>query len=277
MSEQNEDTIVVEDVAAIASAGGVLPAGPDEIGDEPFRLIVDETPPQAAPDAEKEALKARLAAAEADAQAARGAPVEAIARGLDALAARVATPQVQAQPAAGEDFAEVKKRLNEKYYEDPVAAGLELLERYKTFEDGNAVKRNLAVSYELAAKSADDSAFLAKYKKEIDEEVARLPVDVRQNDPGAVRRAMRVVRADHLDELVADAVAKQVPAAPQAQAQGVRAPAQYAEAPGARSVSQVREVRVTPQQRAMIDAFVTVNPVTESVAYNVLSRRGWRM
>lgn len=273
MPEQNE-TIVVDDVAAVAGAG-VLPAGPDEVGDEPFRLIVDETPPAPAVDAEKEALKARLAAAEADAVAARGAPVEAIARGLEALTSRVTPPSPSVQQPT-EDFAEVKKRLNEKYYEDPVAAQLELLERYKNHEDAGTVKRNLAVSYELAAKSADDAAFLAKYKKEIDEEVARLPVDVRQNDPGAVRKAMRVVRADHLDELVADAVAKVTPGAPVAPVQGRAAPAQYAEVPGARAVSQAREVRVTSQQKAMIDAFVAVNPVTESVAYSVLARRGWR-
>lgn len=243
--------------------------------DGALSIVVDDGTPK--PDAEKEALKAALAAKEAEAQRLAGQPVDVLAKGLDALAKSVQRP-AQAAPLPGqqpgETLEDFKKRINEKAFESPFDAYMEVLERYKGAEDSAQVARNLAYSKALAAQDAAAKPFIAKYADEIEAEIALLPPQVRQNDPKAYARAVQIVKANHIDDLVAEAVAaKAAPAAPQA-AVAPRA-AQYAESPSlANATPQKRQVTLSRSKYAQIEQHASNFGVEFSKAYEYFEAHG---
>jgi hypothetical protein len=126
--------------------------------------VGDDVP---ATDAEKEALKAQLAARDAEVARLANAPVETIAKGLEALSKgmRPAAPATAPIPGQqpGESLEEFEKRYNEQSYENPFRAALGLLERYKGSEDASQVQRNLAYSKAIAQSDPVVKATMSKY------------------------------------------------------------------------------------------------------------------
>jgi hypothetical protein len=210
-----------------------------------LEIAIGEPAPEVDP--EKEALRKQLAEQAAALERAAAAPTEAIASGLADLGRSLRTPVAQAPaPAQGEDFEAARKRFNEKFFEDPMAAFAEGLQMFKGSEDAQTVKRNLAYSKTILEADSEAKAFYVKHADEVEAQIATLPADVRANDPLAYRRALRIVQADHIDELVA--ARTQATSAPVAPAV-VPKPANYSESPSI-AAAPVRTKITIPQSKA---------------------------
>jgi hypothetical protein len=81
--------------------------------------------------------------------------------------------------------------------------------------------------------------------------VATLPPSVRQNDPGAYARAVRIVRAAHVDEIVAEEVAK-LKGAPAVQPASPSA-ARHVESGSIASAPSKRTVTLTRNQLSYVE------------------------
>jgi hypothetical protein len=268
MSDTSQtDDIVVEVVTP--------PLTPEAIYSSP-ELEVQIGEPAPVEDPEKVTLRAQLAEATARTQQAQQAPVEAIAAGLadlgKALKPQQATPALIQQP--GETPEAYKKRINDKFYDSPVDGIIEVLQTYKGAEDATAVRRNLAYSKTILEGSAEDKAFYAKHADEVEAQLGMLPQDTRATDPFAYRKALRIVQADHIDELVAARVGQQA-AAPALVPTAPATPAAYTEHPTIASAPPKQRIVISSAKNAEIENYAATYGIGKDIAIELYRDNGW--
>lgn len=223
--------------------------------------IQEETNEQAGPSKEDllkefEALKAQNAElkTKADSSQALKSSFEEFGTRLEKAQSRAPmAPAMQQQP--GESIEEFKKRINQKYLEDPYETMVEFSNRYVGSAMQTVVEQSLALQREIAVLKSPDKDFISKYRDEIDAEVSRYPTEMRLKDPEVYDRSIALVKARHMDEIIAQKVAEAIaqkggaaPAAP--------APRGQAEAPalGSPPASGPRVISLSPAKKARIEA-----------------------
>jgi len=166
-----------------------------------------------------------------------------------------AAPAIQQQP--GESLEDFKKRINQKYLEDPYETMVEFSNRYVGSAMQTIVEQSLALQREIAVLKSPDKDFISKYREEIDSEVNRYPTEMRLKDPEVYERSIALVKARHMDEIIQQKVAEEIarrtgapasPAAPAPRGQS-EAPALGSPPPGT-----PRVISLSPAKRARIEA-----------------------
>lgn len=192
---------------------------------------------------------------------------------LEKIVSRPA-PAAPIQQQPGESLEAFKERINRKYLEDPYETMVEFSNRYVGGALQTMAQQSMQLQRKLAYLEADDKDFVRKHQDEIEQEVARIPVDQQMRDPEAYKRAMDTVRARHMDEIiaikVAEAIAKATGAAPAAPA-AARSPLGASETPvipGAPASSPAgssssRRVSLTPAQIARLEARQKLEGMTQ--------------
>lgn len=223
--------------------------------------IQEESAEQSGPSKEDllkefEALKAQNAElrTKADSSQALKSSFEEFGTRLEKAQSRApVAPAMQQQP--GESIEEFKKRINQKYLEDPYETMVEFSNRYVGSAMQTVVEQSLALQREIAVLKSPDKDFISKYRDEIDAEVSRYPTEMRLKDPEVYDRSIALVKARHMDEIIAQKVAEAIaqksgtpPAAP--------TPRGQAEAPalGAPPAAGPRVISLSPAKKARIEA-----------------------
>lgn len=234
--------------------------------DETQIVLADDTP---AVDAEKDALRAELASKQAALERAQGAPVDAIAKGLEGLRESLrpaASPAGNAPPAF--DLNAFKEETNKRYFDDPTGVTLELLDRFSGAQNNEMAKLNLSYSKQFLLTDTKDKALYDRFSKEVEEEVTKRPLEDRAKRIDVYRDALAVVKGRHFDELVAEAAAKG-PIAP-------ARPASYSETGAVRAPVAVAKTSVAIKRSdySAVRNFADTYGISEGDAARVMLDRG---
>ncbi len=130
---------------------------------------------------------------------------------LEQVAGRPQAPTVAQQP--GETAEAFKQRINSKILEDPYETMLEFTNKVMGGAFQTVADQMLATQRKIAYLESDDKEFFTRHQKEIDEEVQRTPLDQRVRDADVYKRAIDMVKARNMGEIIAAEVAKAVAAA----------------------------------------------------------------
>ena len=190
----------------------------DEVEDEDdFQILVegrDEIPPEEeeVPREEgpsREELLSELASLRArqELTTSQLGDRETLERGFDRLSQVLSSQQGASQQGTGpqETWDDVKKRLSKDFYNDPMSALEEALKFAIRTEVAPAFhqtqelvsKTALTASRQAAEANPSNKTILDRYRKEVEEEVGRLP-----GGPDVYERACQTVGMRHFDELI---------------------------------------------------------------------------
>jgi len=250
--------------SAAEVAGASAPEPPLYEDDETQIVLADDGP---AVDAEKDALRAELATKQAALERAQGAPVDAIAKGLEGLRESL-RPAAPANAPASFDLNAFKEETNKRYFDDPTGVTLELMDRFAGAQNAETAKLNLSYSKQFLVSDPKDKALYERFEKEVDEEVTKRPAADRAQRIDVYKDALAVVKGRHFDELVAEATAK----APAVAAR----PASYSEAGAVRVAATPAKstVAVKRSDYAAVKGFADTYGISEGDAARVMIDRG---
>jgi hypothetical protein len=185
---------------------------PDEqpVAEDDIEIVAGDpnAPPAAESKKSYEDLVAEIQAERAakEALAARVDPVAALQSTLkEALAGREATPATP-QQAPGENDEDFSKRLKESFFEDPVSH----LDKWGMRKLAPILNQQASMTQALLRRDIERDpkwgGTYSRYKGEVDKIVASR--GDRYTNPDIYQEAVRSIAASHIDELVAEAVAK---------------------------------------------------------------------
>lgn len=194
---------------------------------------------------------------------------------LEQVARPTQAPQVAQQP--GETVEQFKQRINERILENPYETLMEFTNRAVGGAFQTVAEQMLAQQRKLAYLETDDKDFFTRHQKEIDEEVQRTPVEQRVRDPEIYRRAVDLVKARNMNEIIAAEVAKAVAAAGMQKAAPASAPVGLSDTPAATlapsstpaalsaasATGGPRRVQMTPAKRARIERQMMIDNVPQ--------------
>lgn len=178
----------------------------------------------------------------------------------------VSRPAPAQQPAMQQETPQARKeRLEKQSLDRPIDTIMETVEPIV-----ESLFRNQVLLARRVARSEDPETF-KNYGKEIDELAQRLPIH-QQNDPDAYKQIADVVRARHIDDIVAQRVkeelAKQTPPAAQPGLEAASPPsrpvgslAPRGAAPSAAAAASKRGIRISKEQERTILARMEVDGI----------------
>ncbi len=168
-------------------------------------------------------------------------------------------------------------KINEKFFDNPAAAILELQGKVQEMNQANLVNQNLAISKRLVTSDPENKKLYARWGSEVDSIVAGMPPQAKAMDPDPYLTALNIVKAHHFDDLWQEKLAEleggngKPKLAPK--------PANYAEGSAIRgapaSVPRVREeIQLSPSQKSAIQKFADDNAMSFEGALRVARLRG---
>lgn len=247
---------------------------PDSVyNDEETEVFVDETPDQG----EQSKLIEELRAKQAELQA-KVDPVEALKTAVQGLGGQLkpaeTKPDVSVRPNVGvQDWKQYENDFNTKVFENPFAAITDIVSKATEMQSASVANQNLAYSRRIVQIDPATKDHYSRWANEVEAEVAKMPVSVRASNPNVYEDALRVVKANHLDELIAEKISASQGAAPQAN----KAPAQYAEgskvAPAATQAAR-KQVRVSQTKMNEINSYAEQWGIPVEAAVRLYQQRG---
>lgn len=252
MAKPKDDSVPVVEFAAAEDDDDA--AGREDDSLEVVAGDPDEKPPAPAGKtyeqlvAEVQAEKSR-----ADALAARVDPVAALQATLkETLGQREAAPPPQPPPLPGESDVDYAKRMKETFFEDPAGNLDSHLDRWSQRKLAPIVSQLAAMTQAAlrgqAATDPDLGGTYKRYQAEVDRVVSQRAD--RFTNPDVYREATALVAGRHINEIVAEALAKATPA-PAAPA--APAPA-YSERGGRPAGAAPRQVKMPEKEIAALVA-----------------------
>lgn len=272
-----------------------------DVGDEaPVEVIVDserevmETPPEAlysdeevevfvddenSPDVSEtqrlyEDLKKRSEALESQVD-----PVKALRESVLALGSTLtpkpAAPDVTVKPSTnGVDWKAYREKFNTAVYEDPFSQTLDLV--MKVTEALNAQNTNtaLALSKKITEANPATAAQYRRWANEVEEEVAKMPPQLRASNPNVYEDALRIVQSRHFEELVQEKAAELVKGKMAAPGKGA-----YSESGGASQPAMVKpkskqQIRLSLDEKRDIENAANDRGVSFDVMLRYYQRNG---
>lgn len=209
-------------------------------------------------------------------------PVQAMRTAVQELGKNLAPQQtpvdVSVRANGVQDWNAYKEQFNQKVFEDPFQMVTDLVSKSAEMQSASVANQNLAYSKRIVMIDPATSGHYKKWADEVEREVAKMPVSVRASNPNVYEDALKVVRANHIDELIEEKLAQ---ASPQpAAARPVARPAAYSEA-GRASVpvaqaapAQKSQVRVSAAKMAEISAYAAEWGIPEEAAIRLYQKRG---
>ena len=201
MEEQNEE-LVVEQAEAEAM-----------YSDDEIDVFVDN---QVVGNPEQAQLIEELKAKQAELQG-QVDPVSAMRTAVQELGRNMAPPKVpvdvKVRANGVQDWNAYKENFNTKVFEDPFQTVTDLLSKSAEMQSASIANQNLAYSKRIAQIDPNTSPYYKRWADEIEQEVARMPVAVRASNPNVYEDAIRVVKANHIDELIEERIAQSQTAA----------------------------------------------------------------
>jgi hypothetical protein len=131
-------------------------------------------------------------------------PAEAPVEGWKAQSVPSAVPT---DPMA---LAEYRKKLNDKFLDDPVGAQQEVLNATLTPFLQQLAQNQALQSRELAMIHPETKDIFSRYGREVEQEVSMMPVQEKLQNPRVYQVAIERVKARHLSDLVAEQAKTQV-------------------------------------------------------------------
>lgn len=180
----------------------VLVEGVDEIPKSE-----EEELPEGYKDLDKKALIEKLEAEKAAREEAkrRADEVAALKEGLASLGQDLKRPTqtvVQPQPQARKSEDEYKEEFNEKFVEDPYSAMVKFQTEKLAPEIQRLMMSNLQVSKQFLQLDPDRKDTYAKYRDEVEEEIAKVDPRERLGNPQVYQQAHDRVVARHINDIV---------------------------------------------------------------------------
>jgi hypothetical protein len=234
-----------------------------------------------APSTEQSKLIDELKARQAELQA-QVNPVEAMKSAIAGLSQNL-TPKPEAVDVsvrAGngvQDWNAYKENFNSKIFEDPFQMVTDLVSKSAEMQSASVANQNLAYSKRIVQIDPATSTFYKRWPDEVEREVAKMPVSVRASNPNVYEDALRIVKANHLEELLDERMSTQ---AQQAKPAVARQP-QYSESGNARvaapaAVPQAArsQLRVSSAKMNEINAYAAEWGIPEEAAIRLFQKRG---
>jgi len=203
---------------------------------------------------------------------------------------RTARPGVQ-QPPSAVDQEAYKRKMADKFLDDPVAAQQELMTQQlgpllTQFAENQAMQ-----SRELAMLSPETKDIFARYSGEVEQEVANISVQEKLQNPRVYQMAVERIKTRHMTELIGEqskaqvdqilqerlkelgldpAILKNAPGANRPPAGSLASPVgQRPPAPVGKTT-----IRLTPAAKAQVDQFARARGVSLETAAAHLRDRG---
>lgn len=167
---------------------------------EEYEFVVSEAPVETEQDrliAELKAKQAELAGKVDPVQAMK----EAVA-GLGQVIAPQQKPDVSVKPGINVDWSKYREEFNSKVFEDPFQMVTDLVGKAREMDAASTANQNLAYSKRIAEIDPKTAPYMNRWRDEVESEVARMSVSQRASDPNVYENAIRIVKANHLDELM---------------------------------------------------------------------------
>ena len=261
--------------------GAAPPVAQDSAGalysDDEMDIFVDDTQGGASPEQQQliNDLKARQAELTAKVD-----PVEAMKTAIQGLGAqltpREAPPDVNVRAQGVNDWQAYKENFNTKVFEDPFQMVTDLVSKATEMQSASVANQNLAYSRRIVQIDPATAPYYKKWSDEVEREVAKMPVSLRASNPNVYEDALRVVKANHLDELIEERLTAdraKVATTQQPVARG------YTETAGARpaAVGQVAprtQVRVSDAKMREVSAYAESWGIPEEAAIRLFQKRG---
>ena len=233
-------------------------------------------------DSAQSALIAELKAKQAE-LAAQVDPVKAMREAITGLGQSIAPQQapvdVSVRASGVQDWNAYKEQFNQKVFEDPFQMVTDLVSKSAEMQSASVANQNLAYSKRIVMIDPATSGHYKKWADEVEREVAKMPVSVRASNPNVYEDALKIVRANHLDELIEEKLAN---AQPQARPAQPSRPASYNEAGNARASVPVQQaapqarsqVRVSAGKMSQISAYAEEWGIPEEAAIRLFQKRG---
>jgi len=243
--------------------------------DDEIEVFVDSTDGGASPDQQRliDDLKAKQAELSA-----RVDPVEAMKTAIQGLGSQLrpqeAPPDVRVSSNAGAtDWNSYKENFNAKVFEDPFQMVTDLVSKATEMQSASVANQNLAYSKRIVQIDPNTAPYYRKWADEVEREVAKMPVSIRASNPNVYEDALKVVKANHIDELIDERIK-----ADRAQVATPSRPA-YSESPAARpmatSASTPRaQVRISDAKMREVSAYADSWGIPEEAAIRLFQKRG---
>lgn len=262
MSDEVEKEVVQEPAEALYT-------------DDEIDVFVDNGP---APDSDQAKLITELKAKQAELQA-QVDPVNAMKSAIKDLGGAIAPPtekvDVRVAPAGGvADWNAYKENFNAKVFEDPFQMVTDLVSKATEMQSASTANQNLAYSKRIVQIDPATASHYKKWSDEIEREVAKMPVSVRASNPDVYADALKIVKANHIDELIEERLAAE---RSKNVAPAIR-PIAYSESGNARPAvtgtpSQRQQVRISESKMREISAYAEEWGIPEEAAIRLYQKR----
>jgi len=209
-------------------------------------------------------------------------PVKAMREAITGLSHSIAPQQapvdVSVRANGVADWQAYKEQFNQKVFEDPFQMVTDLVSKSAEMQSASVANQNLAYSKRIVMIDPATSSHYKRWADEVEREVAKMPVSVRASNPNVYEDALKVVRANHLDELIEEKLAQAQPA----QVKSAARPTSYSEAGTARASVPVQQaapqgrsqVRVSASKMNEISAYAAEWGIPEEAAIRLFQKRG---
>lgn len=201
---------------------------------------------------------------------------DVIAAGLAKLAGGTApkkTADPRITPPANTDWAKYKDTFNEKIFEDPFTQIADLIGKAQEMDAGATGNMNITYARKIAEMDPSSANVMKRWGEEVDAEVAAMPAAQRAKDADIYAKAVKIVKANHLDELIEEKVAEA--AKKNSQTAGKKPPKSFAE--GGRTVADVgkgtKKKKISAETAEKVRQYAELYDVPESAAFGLMKRK----
>jgi hypothetical protein len=267
---------MIENVAAPDGGTAQVSAGALYADDE-MEIFVDSTEGGASPEQQQliNDLKARQAELTAKVD-----PVEAMKTAIQGLgsqlAPREAAPDVNVRAQGVADWQAYKENFNTKVFEDPFQMVTDLVSKATEMQSASVANQNLAYSRRIVQIDPATAPYYKRWSDEVEREVAKMPVALRVSNPNVYEDALRIVKSNHIDELIDERIAGDRTKASTAQQPAARG---YVETAGARPMATGQpaprsQVRISDAKMRQVSAYAEEWGIPEEAAIRLFQKRG---
>jgi hypothetical protein len=208
-------------------------------------------------------------------------PVEAMKAAIQGLGGQLnpkpAPADVKVTANVGvNDWNQYKNEFNAKVFEDPFTTITDILSKSQEMQSATVANQNLAYSRRIVQIDPATKDHYKKWSDEVETEVAKMPVSVRASNPNVYEDALRIVRANHMDEMIEERMAAERTKTAPSQSR----PIGYSETPSARpAISGApvakNQVRISGQKMGEISAYANEWGIPEEAAIRLFKQRNW--
>jgi hypothetical protein len=229
---------------------------------------------------EQQQLIAELRSKQAELQA-KVDPVEAMKTAIQGLGGQLTPPKapvdVSVKANIGvQDWNQYKEQFNTRVFEDPFTSVMDIVNKANEVQSASTANQNLAYSKRIVQIDPATKDHYRKWADEVETEVARMPAAVRATNPNVYEDALRIVKANHVEDLIEERMAaergKVAPAKP----------ASFSESPSARpgimqnvTSVQKQQVRISQTKMNEINQYADQWGIPEEAAIRLFKQRNW--